>query len=178
MAPLPSSFSVQNIEYTSVWVSNALSPISAQAPSYTSPDGLLSASALRSVSVTFTAGEGYGSYEWYVDGKLQGESSNFFEISAKNYALGLHTVMLLADGKYSSSVQVELVDMWLEIKNMQSAYNIGDKFFYQDLWDKDRIEVKLYCSDGTARVLDNGYTGPDTTNENCEYQIKGFDTST
>lgn len=60
---------------------------------------------------------------------------------------------------------------------MQSAYNIGDKFFYQDLWDNDRIEVKLYCSDGTARVLDNGYTGPDTTNEYCEYTIEGFDTS-
>ena len=62
-------------------------------PSYNDPEKLIT---YDEKSQTFTAKEGYSSYEWFIDGDLQDENSNNFTLITTNMSSGgIYTVMLI-----------------------------------------------------------------------------------
>lgn len=62
-------------------------------PSYNDPEKLIT---YDEKSQTFTAKEGYSSYEWFIDGDLQDENSNKFTLITTNMSSGgIYTVMLI-----------------------------------------------------------------------------------
>lgn len=62
-------------------------------PSYNDPEKLIT---YDEESQTFTAKEGYSSYEWFIDGDLQDENSNKFTLITTNMPSGgIYTVMLI-----------------------------------------------------------------------------------
>ena len=75
-------------------------------PSYDDPEGLIS---YDEESQTFTAKEGYSSYEWFIDGELQGGNQSFIP---DNMTGGIYTVMLIVTTEsgdmYSAECQVTI----------------------------------------------------------------------
>ena len=77
-------------------------------PSYDDPEGLIT---YDEGSQTFTAKEGYSSYEWFIDGKLQGGDQSFI-LNTGNMTGGIYTVMLIVTTEsgdmYSAEWQVTI----------------------------------------------------------------------
>ena len=79
-------------------------------PSYNDPEKLIT---YDEKSQTFTAKEGYSSYEWFIDGDLQDENSNNFTLITTNMPSGgIYTVMLIVTTEsgdmYSAERQVTI----------------------------------------------------------------------
>ncbi|MBQ4555564.1 MAG: InlB B-repeat-containing protein [Spirochaetaceae bacterium] len=79
-------------------------------PSYNDPEKLIT---YDEKSQTFTAKEGYSSYEWFIDGDLQDENSNKFTLITTNMSSGgIYTVMLIVTTEsgdmYSAEWQVTI----------------------------------------------------------------------
>ena len=78
-------------------------------PSYDDPEGLIS---YDEESQTFTAKEGYSSYEWFIDGELQGGDQSFI-LNTDNMTGGIYTVMLIVTTEsgdmYSAEYQVTII---------------------------------------------------------------------
>lgn len=79
-------------------------------PSYNDPEKLIT---YDEKSQTFTAKEGYSSYEWFIDGDLQDENSNMFTLITTNMSSGgIYTVMLIVTTEsgdmYSAEWQVTI----------------------------------------------------------------------
>lgn len=79
-------------------------------PSYNDPEKLIT---YDEKSQTFTAKEGYSSYEWFIDGDLQDENSNNFTLITTNMSSGgIYTVMLIVTTEsgdmYSAECQVTI----------------------------------------------------------------------
>ena len=79
-------------------------------PSYNDPEKLIT---YDEESQTFTAEEGYSSYEWFIDGDLQDENSNKFTLITTNMSSGgIYTVMLIVTTEsgdmYSAEWQVTI----------------------------------------------------------------------
>ena len=79
-------------------------------PSYKDPEKLIT---YDEKSQTFTAKEGYSSYEWFIDGDLQDENSNNFTLITTNMSSGgIYTVMLIvttnSGEEYSAEWQVTI----------------------------------------------------------------------
>ena len=77
-------------------------------PSYDDPEGLIT---YDEGSQTFTAKEGYSSYEWFIDGELQGGNQSFI-LNTNNMTGGIYTVMLIVTTEsgdmYSAEWQVTI----------------------------------------------------------------------
>ena len=79
-------------------------------PSYDDPENLIT---YDEESQTFTAKEGYSSYEWFINGDLQDENSNKFTLITTNMSSGgIYTVMLIVTTEsgdmYSAEYQVTI----------------------------------------------------------------------
>ena len=77
-------------------------------PSYNDPENLIT---YDEESQTFTAKEGYSSYEWFIDGDLQSGNQSFI-LSTDNMTGGIYTVMLIvtteSGEEYSAEYQVTI----------------------------------------------------------------------
>ena len=79
-------------------------------PSYNDPEKLIT---YDEESQTFTAKEGYSSYEWFIDGDLQEtQTTNIFTLNTDNITGGIYTVMLIVTTEsgdmYSAESQVTI----------------------------------------------------------------------
>jgi len=79
-------------------------------PSYKDPEKLIT---YEEESQTFTAKEGYSSYEWFIDGDLQEtQTTNIFTLNTDNMTGGIYTVMLIvtteSGEEYSAEWQVTI----------------------------------------------------------------------
>ena len=87
------------------------SSINVTFPSYNDPEKLIT--SYDEESQTFTAKEGYFSYEWYVNGVLQKNQNTYmFTLNTENMPGGIYTVMLIVTTKsgeeYSAEDQIEI----------------------------------------------------------------------
>lgn len=77
-------------------------------PSYNDPEKLIT---YDEKSQTFTAEDGYSSYEWFIDGELQGGEQSFI-LDTDNMTGGIYTVMLIVTTEsgdmYSAERQVTI----------------------------------------------------------------------
>lgn len=77
-------------------------------PSYNDPEKLIT---YDEKSQTFTAEDGYSSYEWFIDGELQGGEQSFI-LDTVNMTGGIYTVMLIVTTEsgdmYSAECQVTI----------------------------------------------------------------------
>lgn len=97
----------EDATYTAKWKPNNLKITVTLPPAQTDISNLVY--EIDGSALTLTAETGHDTYAWFIDTVKQSGSSASLELDTTSWDAGLHSVMVIVDGKYSSTATVEIV---------------------------------------------------------------------